>query len=117
MAQNTSFTIEYNVPAEVMYRTLTDQMELCKMQQGPAVSEPRPEGRFKLYDGTITGMYVELEENKKIVMKWRMKDWACKDGSEPDAMDLDVKDAANCFSNVTLEFLASSDSGCEIKLT
>ena len=28
-----------------------------------------------MYNGTILGEYVSLEENKRIVMKWKMKDW------------------------------------------
>ena len=62
-------------------------------------------------------MYLELEENAKIVMKWRMKDWASKEGTEPDSMELDVNDSGNVFSNVTLEFIQTSDSSVEIKLS
>ena len=28
-----------------------------------------------MFDGTIQGEYVSLEENSKIVMKWKFKDW------------------------------------------
>lgn len=28
-----------------------------------------------LYDGTISGEYVNLEKDSKIEMKWKMKDW------------------------------------------
>lgn len=28
-----------------------------------------------MYMGNIQGEYVKLEENKQIVMKWKMKDW------------------------------------------
>ncbi len=28
-----------------------------------------------MFGGMIDGEYVEIEENKKIVMKWRFKDW------------------------------------------
>ena len=65
----------------------------------------------------IMAVYQELVENKKIVMKWRMKDWAAKEGAEPDAMDLDPADAANCFSDVTIEFEALSDGECALNLT
>ena len=40
----------------------------------------------------ITGQYVELVENEKIVMKWRMKDWAVKEGVEPDSLEMDTND-------------------------
>ena len=28
-----------------------------------------------MYDGTILGEYVSLEENERIVYKWKFKDW------------------------------------------
>eukprot|EP00350_Pseudokeronopsis_sp_OXSARD2_P012843 CAMPEP_0170557204 /NCGR_PEP_ID=MMETSP0211-20121228/19531_1 /TAXON_ID=311385 /ORGANISM="Pseudokeronopsis sp., Strain OXSARD2" /LENGTH=47 /DNA_ID= /DNA_START= /DNA_END= /DNA_ORIENTATION= len=28
-----------------------------------------------MYGGTISGEYIEVVENKKIEMKWKMKDW------------------------------------------
>lgn len=46
-----------------------------KLTQCPAKSEPQEGGSFDLYMGTILGQYVSLEENKSIVMKWKMKDW------------------------------------------
>ena len=39
------------------------------------MSDPRPGGKFMMYGGIIDGEYIELQENKKIEMKWRFKDW------------------------------------------
>lgn len=49
--------------------------ELIRFTQNPAVSELKEGGKFDLFNGMITGEYVSLEENKKIEMKWKMKDW------------------------------------------
>ena len=46
-----------------------------------------------IYDGMITGTYVSVEENAKIVQKWRMKDW-------PN----------DVYSSVTMTFTGSDDS-------
>ena len=28
-----------------------------------------------MYDGTILGEFIKLEQNKQIEMKWKLKDW------------------------------------------
>ena len=43
--------------------------------QNPAVSEPRPGGRYQLYGGLIDGEYLNLTEAKSLELKWRFKDW------------------------------------------
>ena len=46
-----------------------------QFSQNPAVSEPRPGGKLVMYNGMIEGEYISLEQNKKIEMKWKFKDW------------------------------------------
>ena len=43
--------------------------------QNPAVSEPRPGGRYSMYGGLIDGEYLTLTEAKSLELKWRFKDW------------------------------------------
>ena len=43
--------------------------------QNPAVSEARPGGKLMMFGGMIDGKYLSLDQNKKIEMKWRFKDW------------------------------------------
>ena len=52
-AQEHKFSVIYSVPTHVIYRTLTDQMEICRFTQGQAVSVPQPGGELKMYDGMI----------------------------------------------------------------
>ena len=48
-------------------------------------------------------------------MKWRMKDWAHKEGA--DLNSLDPTDPENCFSLVEIEFAEGEDSeGSEITI-
>ena len=74
--QTLKFDVTYSVPCEVIYRTLTDQLEVCRFTQGQAVSETTVGGKLMMYDGMITGTYTKLEQNTLIEMTWRMKDWA-----------------------------------------
>ena len=74
-------------------------METCRLTQGQAVNEAKPDGQYSIYDGMITGKYVSVEENKKIVMKWRMKDWA-----------------ADVFSNVEMTFQDNGGDNTEITI-
>ena len=69
-------------------------------QSAAAVSEPKSEGKYLLYDGMISGEYKEVVENERIIMKWRMKDW--KEGE---------------YSQVELKFSDGGDNNCEISLT
>ncbi|RMZ93971.1 activator of 90 kDa heat shock ATPase -like protein, partial [Brachionus plicatilis] len=40
------------------------------------VYEPEKGGKFSLFDSNVTGSFVELVPNKKIVMNWKNKRWA-----------------------------------------
>ena len=91
--QEIKFSMTYRVPTHIIYKTLTDQMETCRFTQGPSVVEPKPDGQYMIYDGMITGTFVSVEENAKIVQKWRMKDWP-----------------ADVYSLVTMTFTGSDDS-------
>ena len=59
--------------------------------QNPAVSESRAGGKYSLYGGIIEGEYLEVQENKRIVMNWRFKDWG------------------SVYSNVVIDFEADED--------
>ncbi|KAM5143711.1 activator of 90 kDa heat shock protein ATPase homolog 2 isoform 2-T2 [Callospermophilus lateralis] len=46
-----------------------------KFSKAPAVLEAEKGGKFQMFDGNITGEYIELLKNSKIVMKWRCRNW------------------------------------------
>jgi activator of HSP90 ATPase len=48
---------------------------LCQFTQSPCISELKVGGKHQLFGDTIQGEYVTLEENKKIQMKWKFKEW------------------------------------------
>lgn len=70
-----------------LYRVFTEK-ELVQVFTGaPAIYEVEKGGRISLMNGFVTGGFVELVPDTKIVQRWQLKTW-------PDAH----------FSEVTLEF-------------
>ena len=60
---------------DLMYQCLMDDQRLSFFTQSAAQMERKEGGRFSLFGGQITGTNVTLEENKKIVQKWRFESW------------------------------------------
>ncbi|KAF9580076.1 hypothetical protein BGW38_003415, partial [Lunasporangiospora selenospora] len=58
-----------------------------------AMIEAKVGGKFSFFDGSVTGEITELEEDKKIVQKWRLNSWP-----------------AGHFSKVTMEFDQGANS-------
>ena len=54
---------------------MTNQGEIPKFTQCPAKSVLKAGGEYEAYAGSILGEYIEVEENKKIKMKWKMNNW------------------------------------------
>ncbi|KAL3873491.1 hypothetical protein ACJMK2_036601 [Sinanodonta woodiana] len=75
-----------------LYNVLTDRELVQAFTGGPAILEVEKGGRFSLLNNYVTGEFVELVPEKKIVQKWRIKTW-------PDAH----------YSEVTFEFEQKDD--------
>ena len=39
------------------------------------MSEPVPGGKLVMYNDNIQGEYIALDENKRVEMNWKFKDW------------------------------------------
>ncbi|XP_062616577.1 activator of 90 kDa heat shock protein ATPase homolog 1-like [Saccostrea cucullata] len=83
---------EFKCRAEDLYRALTDVQMVQAFSASPVEMEVEKGGRFSLLHGNITGDFVELIPNQKIVQHWRVKSW-------PDAH----------YSTVTFEFDEKDD--------
>jgi len=59
-----------NAEPNDIYNALTNQRMLEIWTGENAIMEPVPNTEFSLWDGAITGMNLEFEENKKIVQQW-----------------------------------------------
>lgn len=83
---------EFKCRAEDLYKALTDVKLVQAFSASPAEMEVEKGGRFSLLHGNITGEFVELIPNQKLVQRWRVKSW-------PDAH----------YSTVTFEFDEKDD--------
>ncbi|QLG73957.1 hypothetical protein HG535_0F04690 [Zygotorulaspora mrakii] len=88
----------FNVPAEELYRTFIAKDRIlawsksginCIKGNGPEISVG---DMFELFGGNVTSELVESVLNKKLVFKWRLKDWRDK-----------------VFSNLSMEFHESKE--------
>lgn len=76
-----------------LYRALTNKDMLQAFTRSTVTTDAEKGGRFQLFDGNITGEYLQLEPNKRIEMRWRFKTWP-----------------AEHYSNVVLELVENDDS-------
>ncbi|XP_053781755.1 activator of 90 kDa heat shock protein ATPase homolog 2 isoform X2 [Desmodus rotundus] len=65
----------FDTAVERLYSIFTVKDLVQKFSKSPAILEAEKGGRFQMFDGNITGEYIELLTNEKIVMKWRCRNW------------------------------------------
>lgn len=67
-----NFKIYLNLPAEPkdVYNALTNKKMLEIWTGESAEMEPEPGTEFSLWGGSISGLNLEFEENRKIVQQW-----------------------------------------------
>ena len=70
-------TDEFRTTAEEMFQTFTDPQRLAAFTRAPPrlFEGAKPGGKFAIFDGNVSGEFVTLEAPKKIVQKWRLKQW------------------------------------------
>lgn len=92
-----NLTMVYGCSPDMMFDALTDPRRIMGYTGAPAISEPKAGGKFSMYGDTITGEYIEVIQNKRIVQRWRMSSW-------PEG----------CLSTVTIEL--SPENGTTVRL-
>lgn len=58
-----------------LYKTLTEKERIQAWSRSSIEGDAKPKESFCLFGGNVTGEYLQLVENKKIVMRWRLKSW------------------------------------------
>ena len=67
---------EFRTEAAQLYLTFTDPQRVAAFTRAPPrVFEAKQGGKFELFDGNVSGEFLELQEPTKIVQKWRLKQW------------------------------------------
>jgi activator of HSP90 ATPase len=69
------FTERLRAPLPLIYAAFVETDRLSAVTRAPALVEKRVGGKVMMFAGNVTGEIVELIENKKIVEKWRFKEW------------------------------------------
>jgi len=72
-----SDTQEFRCPAEEAYKVFVDPARIAAFTRSPpkVFEGAKKGGKFELFGGNVSGEYLELEENKKIVQSWRLGQW------------------------------------------
>ncbi|XP_012877947.1 PREDICTED: activator of 90 kDa heat shock protein ATPase homolog 2 isoform X2 [Dipodomys ordii] len=65
----------FDTTVDQLYSIFTVKDLVQKFSKSPAILEAEKGGRFQMFDGNITGEYIELLTNRKIIMKWRCRNW------------------------------------------
>ncbi|KAJ4158652.1 uncharacterized protein LMH87_009168 [Akanthomyces muscarius] len=68
---------EFRTTAEELYQTFIDPQRIAAFTRSPpkVFDGAKQGGKFELFGGNVSGEYVELEQNKKVVQKWRLAQW------------------------------------------
>ncbi|MEK6880916.1 MAG: SRPBCC domain-containing protein [Nanoarchaeota archaeon] len=76
--KNIKQTILFDFPPEQIYELLMDSKKHADFTESPAHIGKNVGEKFNSYGDYIEGTNVELIPNKKIVQRWRAKDWPIK---------------------------------------
>nr|AAM53279.1 unknown protein [Arabidopsis thaliana]AAN15364.1 unknown protein [Arabidopsis thaliana] len=79
-----TMTEKFNCRARDLYEILMDENRWKGFTQSNAKISKDVNGPISVFDGSVTGINLELEEGKLIVQKWRFGSW-------PDGLDSTVK--------------------------
>eukprot|EP00238_Polyblepharides_amylifera_P008923 CAMPEP_0196581100 /NCGR_PEP_ID=MMETSP1081-20130531/32395_1 /TAXON_ID=36882 /ORGANISM="Pyramimonas amylifera, Strain CCMP720" /LENGTH=334 /DNA_ID=CAMNT_0041901201 /DNA_START=104 /DNA_END=1105 /DNA_ORIENTATION=+ len=70
-----------------VFDALTQAQRIMAFTQARAESDPRPGGKFSMFEGSVHGVNVEMVPGQKLVQQWRFTNW-------PE----------DCYSTVTITF-------------
>ncbi|XP_031437036.1 activator of 90 kDa heat shock protein ATPase homolog 1a isoform X2 [Clupea harengus] len=65
-------------PEELFRVFVNHEMVRAFTHDADAVVENQRGGKFRLLDGNVSGEFLDLVPDEKIVMKWRFKTWPCE---------------------------------------
>jgi hypothetical protein len=57
------------------FKGYTYNMQMRAYTQTNVKLDPHPGGSFSWFNGSVVGEFLELEADKKIVMKWKFNTW------------------------------------------
>jgi len=91
-------TVKFMTEVSELWKTLVKHGRISAWSRSPVHKDAAAKEDFVFFGGNVIGTYTQLQENSKMVMRWRLKSW-------PDAH----------YSVATITFNQTSD-GAELKL-
>ncbi|XP_065061250.1 activator of 90 kDa heat shock protein ATPase homolog 1-like [Rhopilema esculentum] len=83
---------EFKTTSSELFQVLTDENRVSAFTREKATVDAKPGGKFSILGGNISGEFVELIPDRKIVQKWKFGSW-------PEG----------CFSTVTMDLIQKED--------
>jgi len=77
------FTDRFTAQPSDIYEALMDPRRVEAYTQSSVQMECIEGGKFSLFSGNVTGEYIKLQQNHKIVEKWRLSSWPEGDPLHP----------------------------------
>ncbi len=68
-----------NSTPEIVFDAWLDSVKHSEFTGGKAVIDPIEGGKFTAWDGYISGKILLIEENKRLIQRWRTSDFAESD--------------------------------------
>ncbi|KAI8982033.1 activator of Hsp90 ATPase [Mycotypha africana] len=84
---------EFQTSARELYLTLTTPERAAVWTRGHVILKPEVGAHYEFFNGNVTGEFLEIEPEKKIVQTWRLRSWP-----------------QGHYSTVTMEFHQGSES-------
>lgn len=69
------YDIDFKATPQRIYETLLGSKQFAVFTGMAADIDPKPGGKFSMFDNMIVGRNVELVENQRIVQAWRPSSW------------------------------------------
>lgn len=76
MSNQLKVSAKFPVPAKVIYKAWLTSQTHTDMTGGEAFVSSKVGGKFKAWDGYITGKNLELVKDKRIIQAWRTSEFA-----------------------------------------
>ncbi|ORX88706.1 hypothetical protein K493DRAFT_341128 [Basidiobolus meristosporus CBS 931.73] len=68
--------IEFPTSPKLLYGLLMNQKRVKSWSRATTNIDDQVNGRFELFNGEVTGKFLEIAPEEKIVMEWRLPSWA-----------------------------------------
>ena len=106
-------SITIHAPAEAIFEAWMDGDKHSAMTGSPATSKPKVGGKFTAWDGYISGEYLEIKPNERIIETWRSTEFA--DGTPDSRLEVRLRRVKSGTLMTLIHTLLPADQAEEYK--